>query len=317
MVHRHARFVLERVDWSDVAESELDAALGVWMEDNRKRGFDLATCPLTRGALFRVTDGYRLVWATHHVVSDGWSLPVLLGDLFALYTHFTKGSALRLEPPPRYGAFIDWLATPVAERSRKRSTGRTLAGLEEPTLLDPRGAPTTTWARTPPALARAVGARSGELARNLRVTLSTVVHAAWAIVLGRYTGKSDVLFGSTTSGRAAPLAHIERMVGLFINAVPVRVRVAHGPLSRWLEELQEQFNELRSHEHVPLTDVHAWSDIPRSNRSSRASSPSRTISSTKAHGRSARSASAGSGRRAHPLPALARRRSRRTHPPRR
>ena len=96
------------------------------------------------------------------------------------------------------------------------------------------------------------------------MTLSTLLHAAWSIVLGRYTGKTDVVFGSTTSGRGAPVPRIEESIaGLFINAVPVRVLIEHAPLAQWLTSLQEHFNELRSHEHVALSDIQRWSDVPR------------------------------------------------------
>ncbi len=262
IVHREARLLVEHHDWSEVPAPELGPKLHAWIEENRRRGFDLGRAPLARVALFRVAGGYRLVWAVHHLVSDGWSVGILLGDLFAFYGHFAKGAPLSLEPPPRYGDFIRWLG----RSSRQGAEGfyrRYLSGFEEPTPLDPPGPPTTTWARDERLLANELVSALEELARRLRVTLSTLVHAAWGVVLARHSGKRDVVFGSTASGRSAPIPRVERMVGLFLNAVPVRVRIAQEPVASWIARLQDELGELRSHEHLPLTEVQAWSDIPR------------------------------------------------------
>src|SRR5262249_52822380 len=146
--------------------------------------------------------------------------------------------------PPRYGAFIDWLATQSLAPSEAYYR-RALAGFEEPTLVDPSGPPPKEWIQISRHLSKERSTQLVEVARRLRVTLSTLVHAAWGIVLARYTRKDDVVFGSTTSGRGASVPRIDLMVGLFINAVPVRVRLSSAPLSLWLAALQDQFNELR------------------------------------------------------------------------
>ncbi len=262
VIQRSARIELESFDWSSVPPDEVGSKLRTWMEENRRRGFDLTRAPLARASLFRVGGGYRLVWANHHVVVDGWSLGAILGDLFAFYRHFRDGVPLRMQPPPRYGTFVEWLAGQSSAAS-EAFYRRYLAGFEEPTLFDPPAEPSAEWTQVEKVLPRELSSGVRELARSLRVTLSTVLHAAWALVIGRYTGKRDVVFGSTTSGRAAPIPRIDAMVGLFINAVPARVRMGDEPVSAWLVELQEQWSELRSHEHLPLTDVQAWSEIPR------------------------------------------------------
>src|SRR5262249_2150115 len=90
------------------------------------------------------------------------------------------------------------------------------------------------------------------------------LQGAWALLLSRYSGEEDVVFGTTVSGRSAPLPGIESMVGLFINTLPLRVAVPPDiPLVRWLKDIQETNSELLQHEHVPLAEVQSWSSVPR------------------------------------------------------
>ena len=117
----------------------------------------------------------------------------------------------------------------------------------------------------------------GDLSRRHQVTLSTVVQGAWALLLGRHSGLADVVFGLTVSGRPADLQGVESMVGMFINTLPVRVRVDPGePLVPWLRRLQAQQAELRQFEYTPLVRLHGWTGLPPGRPSSRASSSSRT-----------------------------------------
>jgi hypothetical protein len=263
VVHKRARFELERIDWTDLAPERVEARLRAWVEASRRRGFDLRRAPLTRGAAIRVTGGYWLVWATHHIVEDGWSLAIMVRDLFAYYEHLAHEVPLTLGPVQSYRRFIDWLSTQSMAQSRAYWKDR-LADVREPTVIHPPGQVTKEWSQATMRLTRDHTNGLVALCRELRVTLGTVVHAAWAVVLGSYTGKRDVIFGSTLSGRSAPINDIEHMVGPFINVVPVRVRLADEPVSAWLVNLQDQFNQLRLHEHLPLAEVQALSGVPNS-----------------------------------------------------
>src|SRR5581483_3782829 len=102
------------------------------------------------------------------------------------------------------------------------------------------------------------------LTRQRQITLSTLMHGMWALLLSRYTDQSDVVFGTTVSGRPADVAGVEDMVGLFINTLPVRVQVSPDELLLpWLQKLQEHLSELRQYEYSPLVQVQNWSEVPR------------------------------------------------------
>ncbi|HLR98167.1 MAG TPA: condensation domain-containing protein, partial [Mycolicibacillus parakoreensis] len=192
----------------------------------RRRPFALERTPAIRFLLIDVGDHWRLVITAHHIVIDGWSLPVFVGEMITLYRAGGDGAAL---PPVRpYRDYIGWLGGRDVAAS-ERIWLRHLAGLSEPTRLtaaltsqEPEpGLPNRTEVR----LGRAATAEVTETARGRGVTLNTVTQLAWALVLSRLTDRDDVVFGVTVSGRPAELAGVETMVGLFINTVPLRVRL--------------------------------------------------------------------------------------------
>ena len=102
-----------------------------------------------------------------------------------------------------------------------------------------------------------------DLGRSRRLTLSTLLQGAWALLLSRYSGRTDVLFGVTVSGRPPELSGVESMVGMFINVLPMRLAVTEeSNLLNWLRELQATMVELRRYEAIPVSQIQAWSDVP-------------------------------------------------------
>jgi amino acid adenylation domain-containing protein len=235
--------------------------------DDRERGFDLTRAPLLRIALLRLAEGaYRFVWSMHHLLLDGWSTQLVVRELFALHDAYAGGREVRLDRARPYADYIGWLQ----KQDQGRSDGfwrRELAGLTAPTPLGvdhpaPPGEPRFGERRL--ALPDAAGARLEAFAREHALTLSTLVQGAWALLLSRYGRRDDVLFGATVSGRSAPVPGIEGMVGLFINTLPVRVRVrADEPVLAWLARLQQHEAELREHEHGSLARIQALSEVPQ------------------------------------------------------
>ncbi|MUM30254.1 condensation domain-containing protein, partial [Mycolicibacterium sp. CBMA 295] len=178
---------------------------------------DLADRPTFRAALIRTAGNeHRFVLTFHHIVIDGWSLPILLQEIFANYF------GQRLPAPASYRNFVNWLAN--QDRDAAREAWRNmLDGFETPTLVAPPAEPGPRGIETYRVSAETSRAL-GELARSQHTTVNTVLQAAWAQLLIWLTGQHDVAFGTAVSGRPADLAGAESMVGLLINTVPVRAR---------------------------------------------------------------------------------------------
>ncbi|MEV6929729.1 amino acid adenylation domain-containing protein [Dactylosporangium sp. NPDC051485] len=235
------------VPFAEVEAASLDALAA----EERRRPFDLAAPPLLRFVLATVAPGeHRLLVTQHHLLMDGWSGPLAMRDLFALYAG---------EPGPAPRPFRDHLAWLAArDRAAAEAAWRgALDGFDEPTLVAP-GAPAV--AALPEVaeviLDEAATEALAGAARACGLTLNTVVQGAWALVLRELTGRDDVVFGATVSGRPADLAGAEDMVGLFINTVPVRVRPR--PVDTWagfLARLQGEQAALLDHQHVGLAAI--------------------------------------------------------------
>ncbi|MFE3227123.1 amino acid adenylation domain-containing protein [Nocardia sp. NPDC059228] len=221
----------------------------------RTTPFDLTAAPLLRFLLLRLGDGRtRFAVTCHHVLLDGWSIPLLLREIMAGYAGFA------VEPPPPYRRYVEWLARQDDSLSR-RVWAKALAGVTEPTLLAdtaavhaPTGLPRERAFDLDEAQTRALI----RLAAEFEVTINTVVQAAWAILLARITDRDDILFGTTVSGRPADLAGVENIVGLFINTIPVRIRLAPGEsVGALLRRVQREQFELTAHHHLGLPDIGA------------------------------------------------------------
>jgi len=266
VVYRGLELPFRYEDWRDVPASERDARLDRLVADERTRGFDLADAPLMRVTLLRTADDtHTLIWSHHHILLDGWSQPQLLHEVMALYEGYRQGREVRLDPPKPYRDYIAWLKKQdmAAAEAYWR---RVLAGFTAPTPLAIEG---LGVAEGDPAygemeihLPRETTAALQALAAKQHVTMSTIAQGAWALLLSRYSGEDDVVFGLTVSGRPADLPGAESMVGLFINTLPVRVRVnPEAVVVDWLKELQAQAVEMRQYEYSPLVEIQRWSDV--------------------------------------------------------
>ncbi|OQS20503.1 hypothetical protein B0T44_09450, partial [Nocardia donostiensis] len=244
------------VDLRDLPEGERLNELRRKVAEDQATHFDMASPPLLRFTLFRSAEQqWHLAITTHHILLDGWSMPLIMRDMLVLYA--VHGDQATLPRVPSYRNFLAWLAGRDRDASL-RAWAAALDGVTEPTQLAPQ--PRVAEQYEIGKLVTEIDAdrtrRIVKHAAELGVTVNTLVQAAWGILLGRLTGRADVVFGATVSGRPAELPGVESMVGLFINTLPVRLRIdERASIGELLERLQGEQADLLDHHYVGLTDI--------------------------------------------------------------
>ncbi|WP_445168175.1 amino acid adenylation domain-containing protein [Mycolicibacterium sp. Dal123E01] len=246
--------------WQQV-RSDDDQAAAVEQAE-RSRPFTLHDGPLIRFLLIELPEArWRLVVTAHHIVIDGWSLPVFIGEMLTLYRGGGNPDAL---PAPRlYRDYIGWLGgrdPQVGERIWRNH----LTTMPGPTLLSPAlgGDGTGLPKRTELTLPAADADELAAAARSRGVTLNTLLQMAWALILSRLTDRDDVVFGVTVSGRPPELAGVETMVGLFINTIPLRVSLnPNTTVAQHCSALQREAAELRDHSHLTHSQLRTFAGV--------------------------------------------------------
>ena len=270
IVYQQLKLPFEQQDWRHLSSSEHQQLLFDCLQADRIRGFDLSIAPLMRFGLIQLSkDSYQLIWTHHHLILDGWSTPILMKEVFTFYEACCRGQAPHLERSRPYRDYIAWVKKQPREKT-EAFWRQALKGFTAPTL---------------PCISRAAGDLSGQeatsdeqsiklsatttgvlksVAHEHQLTLNTLVQGIWGLLLSHYSGKTDVVFGATSSGRPVTLEGSDKMVGLFINTLPVRVTVDWDMLFlSWLKNLQVQQAKAREYEYTSLADIQGWSDMPR------------------------------------------------------
>jgi amino acid adenylation domain-containing protein/non-ribosomal peptide synthase protein (TIGR01720 family) len=203
-----------------------------------------------------------MIQTVHHIVADGWSVPIVLDDLLTAYVGDDFAGAA-----PRFAQFVDWLhgrsgADQAADRAAWSAVLDGIAGPTRVAAADgARGsAPAAGFGR------RTIAAgRRGEMnsaAARASVTIGTLLHTAWAVTVGRLCGGHDVTFGTVVSGRGGGLDGIESMVGMLVNTVPVRVRWSPAePVTSVAARLSRTEAQVVEHHHLPLPEAHRTAGV--------------------------------------------------------
>ncbi|MGA4846193.1 amino acid adenylation domain-containing protein [Streptomyces sp. G5(2025)] len=240
------------------AEGEREDAAERIASQDRWTRFDLGRPPLMRFTLIRLTASrYRLVMTNHHILLDGWSMPVLLREMMTLYTVHGDVTALpRVRP---YRDYLTWLGSRDREAAREAWT-EAFAGFDTPSIVAPdRGALTAAPERIDFSEDEAASAALTRFAKSNGLTVNTVIQGAWGLVLSHLMGRDDVVFGVTVSGRPPELPGIDTMVGLFMNTLPLRVRLRPAePLTAFLRRVQSEQTRLIDHQWVGLAEIQRW-----------------------------------------------------------
>jgi non-ribosomal peptide synthetase component F/acyl carrier protein len=270
VVRQHVKLPWQQHDWRDLSIDEQNNCLEQFLQNDRQSYIDLTCPPLLRLTLIKLEKtAYQFTWTFPPLIVDGWSQTLIAREVLSCYKAFCQGQEPKLSRPRPYREYIKWVQrqdpvlaqafwcrvlegflapTPFGiDHSRTHSGKKEKEYTEQHALLSPEQTKTLQ-----------------SFCRKHQLTLSTVVQGAWALLLSRYSGESDVLFGLTVSGRPHHLENIETMVGQFINTLPLRVRVSHGAkLIPWLMDLQMHQVEMREYEHSLLVLIQGCSQVPR------------------------------------------------------
>jgi amino acid adenylation domain-containing protein len=256
-------------DWSDLTPEAREQAAAEFREDDRRQGMDFEDAPLMRLALFREGEtAFRLIWSFHHILMEGWSASLVLAEVREQYRAILSGEQPNLSEHRAYRDYVTWFQAQDAETA-EAYWREELAGMQSPThpgidqSASAMHAPVREFDEAVLELTAQASQALLDFGKQHSLTLNTLMHGAWAVLLSRYAGEEDVTFGTMVSGRSVPLEGVESIIGLFVNLLPTRVSVgADEPLVDWLRQLQERQVKQREFEYLSLADVKRWSDVP-------------------------------------------------------
>lgn len=268
VVHRQVKLSSVQHDWRHLSFIEQQQQLEAFLQSDRSQSFVFTLPPLMRLMLIQLSDNsYHFTWSQHHLLLDGWSVAIIFQEVFTFYDALSKSQDAYVAPSRPYRDYIVW------QQQQNLSEAETfwrqmLKGFTAPTKLwldqNQQRLPNDSYAQQQIQLEAATTAALQSLVQKHQLTLNTLVQAAWALLLSRYSGEEDVVFGAIVSGRPSALPKAESMVGLFINTLPVRVKVdPEAFLLPWLKQIQAQQVEARQYEYTPLVEIHGWSEVPR------------------------------------------------------
>ncbi len=269
IVHRQVNLPWQEYNWQVLSPEEQRQKLEFFLQSDRSSGFELKQPPLIRLTLIQLSDiSYNFTWSHQHLLLDGWSVASVFKEVLAGYKAFSADREVHLETVRPYRDYIVWLQQQNLSEA-EAFWRQTLKGFTTPTQLSvSKGASlltqTDSYDEGKLKLSVVTTAALQSLAKQYQLTLNTLVQGAWALLLSRYSGQEDVVFGAVTSGRPDTLGKAESMVGLFINTVPIRVQVSPEEfLLPWLQKIKDQLVEARQYEYYPLVKVQGWSEVPK------------------------------------------------------
>ncbi len=267
-VYKEVTLPFGQLDYRHMNAHEQSVAMKAYEESEREKGFDFKEAPLMRIALIRLgEDRYWMLWTYHHIILDGWSLPILMEEFLSTYKLLVLGQNLELCPLDRFEDYIRYIER-KDEADQKAYWKNYLKEVEAPTLLPfiessvdrNRGAGEYKSAYL--EIEAATTDLIKDYAQSHHITVNTLVQGVWSYLLHSYTGASDVVFGVTVSGRPDDLPGVEHGVGLYINPLPLHAKIAKDQtINDWLQTIQKEQVSSRQFQNTPLSKVQEWSDL--------------------------------------------------------
>jgi len=267
IVHRNSQMPWNIEDWRPCPAAEHADCWRAYLKADRACSLDLTEAPAMRAALVQLAaDTWKFVWSVPALLLDGWSWPLVFRDVSRLYEAFTEGVTPQLEPVRPYRDYLEWLSNQSVEEAEK-FWKENLAGFRElsalPSEVPDSDAQGERYVEHPVRLSAEATNSLQSAARQLQVTLNTLVQSAWALLVSRQSGSSDVIFGAAFSGRPTDLQGVESIVGPFVNNLPVRVSVDGGASAGgFFRSVHSRLLELSPYQFTPLMDIQNVSEVP-------------------------------------------------------
>ncbi|MCW3114934.1 MAG: Nonribosomal peptide synthetase, partial [Segetibacter sp.] len=267
-VYSDVRLPLEVIDFTQLDKQQQDCAINEYAEKVRVKGFDFKKPPLMQVALFRLAhDKYTMLWTYHHIIFDGWSMPVLIEEFLTTYESIISGGRIAEKLQDRYGDYIRYIEG--VDKDKEEAYWRNyMDGLQQGTLLP--------FIETTAERTKGVGEykqsvlpintgttnKIQQYAQKHHITVNTLMQGIWSLLLHKYTGNSNIVYGGIVSGRPDELPGIEHRVGLYINTLPMHSYFQEEQrIVDWLQNLQNQQVSTRQYQHTPLQVVQGWLGI--------------------------------------------------------
>ncbi|SCN41681.1 non-ribosomal peptide synthetase [Bacillus wiedmannii] len=265
VVYENIPFKVNKEDWRTMTTEEIEEKRKVFWALDRKQAFQFDEAPLMRVTVIQEgEEEYRIVWTHHHILLDGWSLPLVFNELLTVYQKKMNGKVVNLPKSSPYKKYIQWLREQDKEQAEQFWREK-LKGFTAPTLLgleskeEEKG-----YTEKVTYLSEEQTQELQGWAKRNKLTLSTVIQGAWAYLMSRYSGENDIVFGVTSSGRSTEIIDVENIVGPFITTSPTRIQLMDDiKVMDWLQKIQEEEIERRQYEYASLTEIQGWSEVPR------------------------------------------------------
>ncbi|KOP63787.1 hypothetical protein AMS62_00005, partial [Bacillus sp. FJAT-18019] len=267
IVLNNVDFSISLKDWSSLSVENREKEITTFMQNDVNTGFVLSKPPLMRVTVIKESDkNYRVIWTFHHLLLDGWSIPLVLRDVFQTYLGMSKGENNILSPFSHYKPYIQWIKSKDEAVSKEFWT-KELGDISAPTPVPLRSREEKIINKYHQKNFSISEHQTNKLiswAKSEHITLNTLIQGAWSYLLSYYSGDSTVIFGVTSSGRPYDLEGSNEMVGMLVNTLPTCIKVEKGKkINQWLKELQIKDLERREHEHSSLIDIKEWSQFSR------------------------------------------------------
>ena len=267
-VFKEIKLPVEVLDYSSMSSEEQQSAIKLFEQSDKEKGFDFKSAPLMRLALIRLDDNrYHMHWLYHHIIMDGWSMPILIEEFLNVYEQLSNGGKIELKDIDRYEDYIRY----IERRDKKQEQlywENYLKNLKSGTLIPFIGKTSERtkglgkYSSLSLSIDKVMTADVKAFAQKNRITVNTLMQGIWSYLLHCYTGKPDVLFGVIVSGRPDDLSNVERRVGMYINTLPLYMNIEKdNGIDEWLIDLQKEQVLMRQHQHTPLSNIIEWTNI--------------------------------------------------------